>query len=144
MRWRRKWQPTPVFLPGVFQGWRSLVGCPLWGRTESDPTEATKQQQQQQQGGVCQASQLWRKFFFFLVFCKYKYLREVLWDSVNILFLIRFPMYVCLRACVLAWSSKQDTINDGNWFLTVLLEAGRSEIRVLGNLVPVEGSLPGL
>ena len=39
--WRRKWQPTPVFLPGESQGWGSLVGCPLWGRTESDTTEAT-------------------------------------------------------------------------------------------------------
>ena len=47
MLWRRKWQPTPVFLPGESQGWRSLVGC-LWGRTESDTTEATQQQQQQQ------------------------------------------------------------------------------------------------
>jgi len=36
-----KWQPTPVFLPGESQGWRSLVGCRLWGRTESDTTEAT-------------------------------------------------------------------------------------------------------
>ena len=33
--WRRKWQPTPVFLPGESQGQRSLVGCHLWGRTES-------------------------------------------------------------------------------------------------------------
>ena len=33
--------PTPVFLPGESQGWRSLVGCRLWGRTESDSTEAT-------------------------------------------------------------------------------------------------------
>ena len=41
MHWRRKWQPTPVFLPGEFQGWGSLVGCRLWGRTESDMTEAT-------------------------------------------------------------------------------------------------------
>ena len=41
MRWRRKWQPTPVFLPGESQGLGSLVGCRLWGRTESDMTEAT-------------------------------------------------------------------------------------------------------
>ena len=41
MHWRRKWQPTPVFLPGESQGWRSLVGCRLWGRTELDTTEAT-------------------------------------------------------------------------------------------------------
>ena len=39
--WRRKWQPTPVFLPGESQGRGSLVGCYLWGRTESDTTEAT-------------------------------------------------------------------------------------------------------
>ena len=30
MHWRRKWQPTPVFLPGESQGWGSLVGCCLW------------------------------------------------------------------------------------------------------------------
>ena len=40
IHWRRKWQTTPVFLPGESQGWRSLVGCCLWGRTESDTTEA--------------------------------------------------------------------------------------------------------
>ena len=32
---------TQVFLPGESQGWRSLMGCPLWDRTESDKTEAT-------------------------------------------------------------------------------------------------------
>ena len=46
MHWRRKWQPTPVFLPGESQGRGSLVDCHLWGRTESDTTEATQQQQQ--------------------------------------------------------------------------------------------------
>ena len=40
MPWRRKWQPTPVFLPGESQGRGSLVGC-LWGHTESDMTEVT-------------------------------------------------------------------------------------------------------
>ena len=39
-RQRRQWHPTPVLLPGESQGWRSLVGCCLWGRTESDTTEA--------------------------------------------------------------------------------------------------------
>ena len=38
-----------MFLPGESQGWGSLVGCCLWGRIESDTTEATQQQQQQQQ-----------------------------------------------------------------------------------------------
>ena len=41
MHWRRKWQLTPVFLPGDSQGRQSLVGCHLWGRTELDTTEAT-------------------------------------------------------------------------------------------------------
>ena len=41
MHWRRKRQPTPVFLPGESQGQGSLVGCRLWGRTESDRTEVT-------------------------------------------------------------------------------------------------------
>ena len=39
---------TPVFLPGESQGQGGLVGCCLWGRIESDKTEATQQQQQQQ------------------------------------------------------------------------------------------------
>ena len=41
LHWRGKWQPTPVFLPGESQGQGSLVGCRLWGCTESDTTEAT-------------------------------------------------------------------------------------------------------
>ena len=41
MHWRRKWQPTPVFLPGDSQGWGSLVGCRLWDLTESDTIEVT-------------------------------------------------------------------------------------------------------
>ena len=36
--WRRKWQPTPVLLPGEFHG-RSLVGYSPWGNKESDTTE---------------------------------------------------------------------------------------------------------
>ena len=39
MHWRRKWQPTPVFLPGDSQGRGSLVGCCLWGHTESDTVD---------------------------------------------------------------------------------------------------------
>ena len=41
MHWRRKWQLTPVFLPGESQGQRSLVACRLWGCTELDVTEET-------------------------------------------------------------------------------------------------------
>ena len=39
LHWRRKWQPTPVFLPGESQGQQSLMGCCLWGCTESNTTE---------------------------------------------------------------------------------------------------------
>ena len=41
MHWRRKWQPTPVFLPGESQVRGSLVGCRPLGHTESNTTEAT-------------------------------------------------------------------------------------------------------
>ena len=37
--WRRKWQPTPVFLPGKSHGWRNLAGYSPWGRKELDTTE---------------------------------------------------------------------------------------------------------
>ena len=37
--WRRKWQPTPIFLPGESHGQRSLVGYGLWGHEELDMTE---------------------------------------------------------------------------------------------------------
>ena len=45
---RRQWQPTPGFLPGESQGQGSLVGCCLWGGTESNVIEVTQQQQQQE------------------------------------------------------------------------------------------------
>ena len=59
MHWKRKWQPTPVFVPGESQRQESLVGCRLWGHTELDTTEVTEQQQQQQQtqsvfGWICE------------------------------------------------------------------------------------------
>ena len=41
MHWKRKWQPTPVFLPGESQERGSLVGYCLWGHTELDTTEVT-------------------------------------------------------------------------------------------------------
>ena len=37
--WRRKWQPTPVFVPGEFHGQRSLAGYSPWGRKELDTAE---------------------------------------------------------------------------------------------------------
>ena len=47
MHWRRKWQPTPIFLPRESQGQRILVGCHLWvTESQSDTAEVTWQQQQ--------------------------------------------------------------------------------------------------
>ena len=40
--WRRKWQPTPVFLPGESHGQRSLAVSSSWGRKEPDTTEVTQ------------------------------------------------------------------------------------------------------
>ena len=37
--WKRKWQPSPVFLPGKSHGQRSLVGCSPWGGKESEMTD---------------------------------------------------------------------------------------------------------
>ena len=45
--WRRKWQPTPVFLLGKFHGQRSLVGYSPWGHKESDMTDTLTQTQTQ-------------------------------------------------------------------------------------------------
>ena len=42
MSWRKKWQPTPVFLPGEFHGQRSLVDFSPWNGKESDTTEHTQ------------------------------------------------------------------------------------------------------
>ena len=49
--WRRKLQPTPVFLPGKSHGQRSLAGNGLWGCKESDNL-APKQQQQSLCGSI--------------------------------------------------------------------------------------------
>ena len=88
MHWRRKWQPTPVFLPGESQGRGSLVGCRLWGRPELDTTEVTWQ------NSLCQVFmvQLWICTGFalkalkagFAQTCIFAFLQE-LWGSLNLL-----------------------------------------------------------
>ena len=73
---RRKWQPTPVFLPGEFQGQRSLVGCRLWSRTELDTTEATYQQQQH--------SFYLSEFYNYPIHCDYYYSKQLSFRSLRI------------------------------------------------------------
>ena len=57
-QWRRQWHPTPVLLPGESHGWRSLVGCRLWGRTESDTTEVDLAAAEQQRDQSSRSSTL--------------------------------------------------------------------------------------
>ena len=66
--WRRKWQPTPVFLPGKSHGGRSLVGYCPWGRKESDMTEW-------REGRCCFSilSYLGSPIFFYCVEYKYRF-----------------------------------------------------------------------
>ena len=67
---------TPVFLLRESRGWGSLVGCCLWGHTESDTTEVTQQEQQQQL--VCGVSS---GSFLLLVIPAYPQTRACLQDS---------------------------------------------------------------
>ena len=76
MHWRRKWQPTPVFLPGESYGRRSLVGCSPWGRTESDMTEATWQAAAVIFYFLSWEVGLW--VFVIVVFCMSKIFKEIL------------------------------------------------------------------
>ena len=66
MHWRRKWQPTPVFLPGEYQRQGSLLGCRLWGRTESGMTEATCSSSSSSRWGWMP----WSSFFECWVLCQ--------------------------------------------------------------------------
>ena len=56
--WRRKWQPTPVFLPGESHGQKSLASYSLWGCTESDTPERLKNNNMysiyRTRGGLCE------------------------------------------------------------------------------------------
>ena len=65
--WSRKWQLTPVLLPGKSHGWRSLAGCSPWGHKDSDMTEQLSSVQmftlkfhQSTLGGVCLVASLVR------------------------------------------------------------------------------------
>ena len=71
--WRRKWKPTPVFLPGESQGQGNLVGCHLWGHTESDTTER-----------LSSSSSSWITKFLLLNYVLAQNLTHIHWDFVFI------------------------------------------------------------
>ena len=79
MHWRRKWQPTPVFLPRESQGRGSLVGCRLWGGTESDTTEATQQHSRTLSEGRTRLSPF---LLLFYCRCQYEPWAKGYWDKV--------------------------------------------------------------
>ena len=75
--WRRKWQPTPVFLLGESQGWRNLVGCHLWGRTELDTTEVTQQQVYLFRKFQTRSAYIVAVFFSYLIFIYFNAVRKL-------------------------------------------------------------------
>ena len=80
LHWRRKWQPTPVFLSGESQGRGSLVGCRLWGRTESDMTEAVFHWAEVREGHGRQRNIHENQFSFFY-YCLSSWTPLVLWSA---------------------------------------------------------------
>ena len=64
--WRRKWQPTPVFLPGKSCGQRSLAGYSPWGRKRVRPSWVTQQQQTTHTYYKCRALHWYVSVCFFL------------------------------------------------------------------------------
>ena len=102
MHWRRKWQPTPVFLPGESQGRGSLVGCRLWGRTESDTTEATQQQQLYHDsfGGILPSVCL------SLLLLKSMNYPNILQFLSNILFLLKRLVFFTHKSNMYLWKAK--------------------------------------
>ena len=94
MHWRRKWQPTPVFLPGESQGQGSLVGCHLWGCTESDTTEATAA------ATIFRPEQYLSSFFDTYLYLKQKFHKIILtlatWDTKGYPLSYFFLFYIIL------------------------------------------------
>ena len=90
MHWRSKWQPTPVFLPGDSPGQGSLVGYRLWGRTESDTTEATWQQQQQWEYIISILYNFIHYILIFLYSCAF-----YIFSTENQLFLYKIKYTLC-------------------------------------------------
>ena len=106
IHWRRKQQPTPVFLPGKFHGQRSLVGYSLQGCKKQDMTEAT---QQHHDWGIAnyiclasQGTQIWNTshlnqrdtcgFYFFL--CVARFSGSLYQDRGESSFLTRCVFYM--------------------------------------------------
>ena len=111
MRWRRKWQPTPVFLPGEFQGHRSLLGCCLWGRTES--TWLKRLSSSSSSSHCLSQEPRWAWKSRWACFCWLQKSRVCLWSSRQCLpvldsFLCRIPQSNCWVCRALPFLSIED------------------------------------
>ena len=88
MPWRRKWNPTSLFLPGTFHGWRNLAGYSLWGCKESDTAERAHTQGLVTELGDCQS---WKFFSDFLLksfqqsLCLGVYTLASFWERLRVL-----------------------------------------------------------
>ena len=110
MHWRRKWQPTPVFLPGEPQEWGGLVGCCLWGRTELDTTERLNWTDIHKSWGHFHYLCSRFSFSFWNMFIKYNFKVEILFFRViskpfkfSKALYIYFPSYFCFGHRTTDW-----------------------------------------
>ena len=69
MHWRRKWQPTPVFLPGESQGQGSLVGCCLWVAQSQARLKWLSSSSRETQLFLCSSADLFLKYYPLLKYC---------------------------------------------------------------------------
>ena len=124
MLWRRKWQPTPVFLPGESQGRRSLVGCRLWGRTELDATEQLSSSSRRLKGwtslldlgeSLTSLHTCW--LLWVSVSSSLRWCGRRIWDRW---FFTSFPCYMLLIICLKS-KPPQHSVNVSNltWFYIV-------------------------
>ena len=94
--WRRKWQPTPVFLPGESHGQRGLVGYSLWGCKESDTTK----QLTHTHNGVFRKSFSFAEVqilnLFFMFYC-FNFLRKNLLTELVMIFFLSSVKFCSLR-----------------------------------------------
>ena len=97
MNWRRKWHPIPVLFPGESQGWGSLVGCRLWGHTESDMTEVT--QQQQRLYSLCCSIYPCSLFILYIVVCVWHFPTPILPLSSSLSPLVTIICSLYLYVC---------------------------------------------
>ena len=147
MHWRRKWQPTPVFLPGESQERESLLGCHLQGCTESDMTEAPQHEQITMSMG-----QDYSRALQFPMNPNKKGEKCILWKSIQMykqIFLIKYIGFQYTRLCVICQMFKGQfhlkTIQENLSIYEIDLVQFSSVTQMCPTLCdPMNRSMPGL